>query len=68
MSMWMIRSRQRYTHPILRITLPNNIRNNSSGINPPTIPTPNGTNNPLGLTFWRRNNFFLILAHPVYKM
>ena len=20
------------------------------------------------LTFWRRNNFFLILAHPVYKM
>jgi hypothetical protein len=21
-----------------------------------------------GLTFWRRNLFFLILAHPVYKM
>ena len=20
------------------------------------------------LTFWRRNDFFLILAHPVYKM
>ena len=22
----------------------------------------------IGLTFWRRNYFFLILAHPVYKM
>jgi len=23
---------------------------------------------PNELTFWRRNYFFLILAHPVYKM
>jgi hypothetical protein len=23
---------------------------------------------PLWLTFWRRNYFFLILAHPIYKM
>ena len=26
------------------------------------------TYGPYCLTFWRRNYFFLILAHPVYKM
>ena len=25
-------------------------------------------NSGIPLTFWRRNYFFLILAHPVYKM